>query len=301
MTLRNLVAQYSTTTGTGDVLLDGAVKTNCRAVTSAYSVDQIGSFTMLDTATGDSMVFRGKLKGSPDRLEIVSVRLALGPNASSPTAAVDWQAGEKLVVNDGAAEDLAPQIRAGAIGDPALEQWGLPFASHFTSGFGTLTLTANTSTALVFQCVENVVVKEMKLRISTFGAAGTFIQFALRRASFVPPAAVTLGDVLADSGALSASATNAKVVTGLSVELTRGELYAVEAVSTGTPALSTLQYAQFAGMSWDGSTNAINRISRYTATSSYPITSTPLSVSPVDTTAFANFVAPVGLRWEKLP
>jgi hypothetical protein len=270
-------------------------------VTSAYSVDQIGSFTMLDTATGDSMVFRGKLKATPDRLEIVSVRLALGPNASSPTAAVDWQAGEKLVVNDASAEDLvATQIWAGAIGDPALDQYGLPFASNTTSVTQTLALTANTSTALVFQCVETIVVKEMALRISSFGAAGTFIQFALRRASFASPAAFTLGDVLADSGALSASATNFKSVTGLSVELAKGELYAVQAVSDGTPTLNVQYYASIAGMNWGGSTSSVNRASRHTATSSYPITSTPLSVSPVDTTSGSLYVAPVGLRWEKL-
>jgi hypothetical protein len=300
MTLRNLVAQYSTTTGTGDVLLDGAVKTNCQAVTSAYSVDQTGSFTMLDTATGDSMVFRGKLKGSPDRLEIVSVRLALGPNASSPTAAVDWQAGEKLVVNDASAEDLAAtQIWAGAIGNPALVQFGLP-AALVPRAPTVQAMTANASLVQIFQCVENVVVTRMRLRIATFGAAGTFIQFALRRASFVPDAAVTLGDVLADSTALSASSGNNKTVTGLSVELMKGELYAVQAVSTGAPTLGVQSYWPIAGMNWDGSENNTNRVGHYTATSSYPITSTPLSVTPVDIGTVLNGIAPVGLRWEKL-
>jgi hypothetical protein len=300
MTLRNLVAQYSTTTGTGDVLLDGAVKTNCQAVTSAYSVDQTGSFTMLDTATGDSMVFRGKLKGSPDRLEIVSVRLALGPNASSPTAAVDWQAGEKLVVNDASAEDLvATQIWAGAIGDPALAQYGLP-AALVPGSPSTQAMTANASLVQIFQCVENVVVKEMALRIQTLAAAGTFIQFALRRASFVPAAAVTLGAVLADSGALSASATNFKSVTGLSVPLLKGELYAVQAASDGTPTLNMQVFTPIAGMNWGGSNQNTNRVGRYTATSSYPITSTSLSVTPVDVGTVLTGTAPVGLRWEKL-
>jgi hypothetical protein len=299
MTLRNLVAQYSTTTGTGDVTLDGAVKTNCQAVTSAYSVDQIGSFTMLDTATGDSMVFRGKLKATPDRLEIVSVRLALGPNASSPTAAVDWQAGEKLVVNDAAAEDLGPQIWAGAIGDPTVGQYGLP-AALVPGSPTTQSIAANASLVQIFQCVENVVVKEMALRIQTLAAAGTSIQFALRRASFVPAAAVTLGDVLADSGALSASATNFKSVTGLSVQLVKGELYAVQAASDGTPSLNMQVFTPIAGMNWAGNNNNTNRVGRYTATSSYPITSTSLSVTPVDVGTVLTGTAPVGLRWEKL-
>jgi hypothetical protein len=100
MTFHDLVAQYSTTVGTGDVTLDGLAKTNCRIVSDALAVDEIQPFTMLDTATGDSMVFRGRYKSGPARLEIVEVRLALGPNASGPTSPVDWQAGEKLVVHE---------------------------------------------------------------------------------------------------------------------------------------------------------------------------------------------------------
>jgi hypothetical protein len=318
VTFRDLVAQYSTTVGTGDVLLDGVAKTNCRTVAAAYAVDAVASFTMLDTATGDSMVFRGRYKAAPDRLEIVSVRLAIGPNASGPTSPVDWQAGEKLVVHDVAAGDFSTTPTAGAIpvagSDGKIDQgwtttdiatgiassskaYGVP--THWVpSGVSTLTMVANESVCQVFQCTENVALSEMVLVMSSPSGAGTQIQFAVREVAFSSPDQWTMGAVLADSGLLPADSGLSKVVTGLSVALSRGRFYALQAVSDGTPTLRGWASTPLASMTWGGSTTLVNRTSRFTVGSSYPITSAPALLTPVGLSVATLFCV-VGLYWER--
>lgn len=102
----NMVAQTSTSTGTGDRTLDGSALLNCRAFVDAFADGDVVHATILDRTTGDTEVGVYTFRTGANRLEVVEVRLALGPNASGATSPVDFAAGTRDVVCDVQAEDV---------------------------------------------------------------------------------------------------------------------------------------------------------------------------------------------------
>jgi hypothetical protein len=106
--IKNLCGQTSSTTGTGDRLLDGGAIRNCRTLASAFVDGDIVNASILDRATGDSEVGTYTFRFSPPRLVVVAIETASGPNATGSTSPIPFVAGTRDVLVDAPASMLQP-------------------------------------------------------------------------------------------------------------------------------------------------------------------------------------------------
>jgi hypothetical protein len=328
MTFHDLVAQYSTTVGTGDVTLDGVAKTNCRLVSAALAVDEVQPFTMLDTATGDSMVFRGRYKSGPARLEIVEVRLALGPNASGPTSPVDWQAGEKLVVHDVAAKDFSTTPTAGAI--PVAGAGGLlaagwvpwvrpvrssqPSGSYGVPGAMVAAFTplapfgravgADDLVGQFFSPVHDVVLRQIAHTVTVAASAGGTARLAVWEATLDEAAEATpfytlTSGPLQDFGTVITTSTAVQTIGSLSLALRAGRHYFVGALYNLACTVNCIRYTPLQQQSWRGDNfaNVMESLYQQAGLSSLPAVPTLSPINSGTLNTAGQIVFPVGLRW----
>ena len=106
--IKNLCGQTSSTTGTGDRLLDGGAIRNCRTLASAFVDGDVVNASILDRATGDSEVGTYTFRLSPPRLVVIAIETATGPNATGPTSPIPFVAGTRDVLVDAPASMLQP-------------------------------------------------------------------------------------------------------------------------------------------------------------------------------------------------
>ena len=106
--IKNLCGQTSSTTGTGDRLLDGGAIRNCRTLASAFVDGDVVNASILDRATGDSEVGTYTFRLSPPRLVVIAIETATGPNATGPTSPIPFAAGTRDVLVDAPASMLQP-------------------------------------------------------------------------------------------------------------------------------------------------------------------------------------------------
>jgi hypothetical protein len=223
----NMTAQQSSATGTGDRVLDGAALANCRAFASAFSTGDTVSATILDRATGDTEVGVYILRASPARLEVVSIRLALGPNASGgPTSPVSFVAGPKDVLCDVQAEDLPDNegvFSLASVG--AADGWGVP-GEWWVKALGTQQIVANSQILLPFTARRTGLLVGVEVCITTAsGVGGSVIVASLYDERPMNGAYVGGGAKIADLATLASDSTGSKSVVGLTVPLIAGRAY----------------------------------------------------------------------------
>lgn len=245
----NMVAQQSSATGTGDRALDGAALANCRVFSAAFAAGDVVHATILDRTTGDTEVGVYVVRASPSRLEVQSIRLAFGPNASGATSPVSFAAGTKDVLCDVQAEDVAglPATEtptANAIPKAAstgrlAPRWlprrtplrlgtlyGLPSATHALTVAGNIALVSGNTYLFFFEAIDDVVITNALAQVAVAGTAGATATLSIYNA------AVTTGvwgatTKVADLGSVAIDSTGVRTISGLSTALAGGGLYAL--------------------------------------------------------------------------
>jgi hypothetical protein len=225
--IANVTAQQSSVTGTGDRVLDGAVLQNCRTFASAFATGATVKATILDRTTGDTEVGVYILRASPARLEVVSVRLAMGPNASGgPTSPVAFAAGTKDVLCDVQAEDVVDLQKSSgpefySVGP--IKAYGLP-STLVPIAAGTFSVPAGYMVGHVFVCAEDVLVERAMLGVASAGSVGSVADLVLYEVKIGSGYTLTMGAKTTLS-TVSIATTGVKIVTSLSVALSKGQAY----------------------------------------------------------------------------
>jgi hypothetical protein len=222
----NMVAQASTSTGTGDRLLDGAALLNCRTFASAFVDGDTVRATVLDRTTGDTEVGIYTYRTSPARLVVVEVRLAFGPNASGATSPITLAAGTHDVLCDVQAEDMPDNDGVFSLASvSASDGWGVP-GEWWVKAVGTQQIVGGSQILLPFTARRTGLLVGVEVCITTAsGVGGSVIVASLYNEKPVSGAYVGGGAKIADLATLASDSTGSKSVVGLTVPIIAGRAY----------------------------------------------------------------------------
>jgi len=300
MTAFDRVLETSTTTGTGDVTLAGAVAGHvafsARYAASAPVHYGIVAVDASGTPTGSWELGLGSLSAG-------GLLQRTTPQASSNgDLVVTFAAGTKRVFAGASVASLrdeiaaVPMIVTNPVANPASTSYGLPGEHIGVAGVTTLVHAAAQMSGQFFTASVDVTITSAAVAVTVAAGAGATADIAIYAATRAADGTYTAGARVALFGSVAVDTIGTKTITGLSQALLRGQSYCIAVVPSAATTFRLYKTTQIGSRHWRGDTSNVNRICNYLASAAFPAPASAPAFVGYSINEIASLTA-VGLIW----